>query len=120
MQYRKTYKIRAAMGDGRPVDDIITAKNGTEAHDLAKVKHPGARAIYVLGLAEEQLALEHPFFSKEVEVNSFPLPQVEESEQERRVRWCVELRNQGKSHASIAGVIGVGATTVRRWLKQYG
>lgn len=108
------------MGDGRPVDDVITAKNGTEAHDLAKIKHPGARAIYVLGLAEDQLALEHPFFTKEAEIEPFPIFVAEETEQERRVRWCVELRNQGKSHAAIAGVIGVGATTIRRWLKQYG
>lgn len=118
MKVRKNYRIRAAMGDGRPVDDTIIAKNGTEAHDLAKAKHPGARAIYVLGLAETQpdpipdISIEllpaHPFFDPE------------ESEQERKVRWCVELRNQGKSHAAIAGVIGVGATTIRRWLKQYG
>lgn len=120
MKYRKTYKIRAAMGDGRPVDDIITAKSGTEAHDLAKVKHPAARAIYVLGLAEEQLALEHPFFQEEENISPFPIFEPEETEQERKVRWCVELRSQGKSHAAIAGVIGVGATTVRRWLKQYG
>lgn len=120
MQYRKTYKIRAAMGDGRPVDDTITAKNGTEAHDLARVKHPAARAIYVLGLAEEQLAMDHPFFSKEEEIEPFTIFKAEESERDRKIRWCVELRNQGKSHRSIAGVIGVGATTVRSWLKQYG
>lgn len=118
MQVRKSYKIRAAMGDGRPVDDTIIAKNGTEAHDLARFKHPGARTIYVLGLAEKQpdpivevpagLAPEHPFFSEE------------ETEQERKIRWCVELRNQGKSHRAIAGVLGVGSTTVGRWLKQYG
>lgn len=120
MKYRKTFKVRAAMGDGRPVDDFVTAKNGTEAHDLAKMKHPAARAIYVLGLAEEQLAMEHPFFSDKNTVQPYPLVKEQESEKERQIRWCVELRSQGKSHSSIADVIGVGATTVRRWLKQYG
>ena len=117
--YRKTYKIRAAMGDGRPVDDIITAKNGTEAHELAKAKHPASRAIYILGLAEEQLAFEHPFFSPEEQ--KLPLVSVKgESERERKVRWCIELRKQGKSHRTIANTLAIGDTTVRRWLKQYG
>lgn len=123
MYIRKNYKVRAAMGDGRPIDAIVTAKNGTEAHDLAKKLHPAARSIYILGLADEQPEPEpepmpvassgvrnvpgHPFFE-------------EETEQERKIRWCVELRKQNKSHRAIADVIGVGATTVRRWLKQYG
>lgn len=120
MKYRKTYKVRAAMGDGRPIDDVITAKNGTEAHDLTKAKYPAARAIYILGLAEEQLALDHPFFSDKDEVEVVLTPKVEKSDQELKVDQCVALRSQGKSYAEIAGVIGIGSTTVRRWLKKHG
>lgn len=118
MQIRKNYKIRAAMGDGRPVDDIITAKSGTEAHDLAKIKHPGSRAIYVLGLAENQ---PEPSIEETIELlPAHPIFDPEEDEQQRNIRWCIQLRNQGKSHRAIAGVLGVGSSTVGRWLKTYG
>lgn len=117
--YRKTYKVRVAMGDGNPIDDIVTAKNGTEAHDLVRMKHPAARAIYILGLAEKQLEFEHPFFPpEEQKVPAIPIE--EESDRDRQIRWCLEMRSHGKSHRMIADTLGIGPTTVRRWLKQYG
>jgi hypothetical protein len=114
---RKTYKVRIAFGDGKPVEDEITAKNGLDASDLAKVKHPGARVVHILGLAEDQLADDHPFFSTpSATVNVYQ----DEEDAERKLRWCLELRSQGNTHSQIAGILGVGKTTVGRWIKQYG
>jgi hypothetical protein len=114
---RKTYKIRVACGDGRPVDDIITAKNGFEVQELAKAKHPAARAVHILGLAEEQLANEHPFFSDEPPVTHLS---PEEDEMGKKIRRCVELRSKGKTHLQIAIELGISKTTAGRWLKLYG
>jgi transposase len=44
----------------------------------------------------------------------------EEEECERKLRWCLELRTQGKTHLQIAQLLGIGKTTVGRWIKQYG
>lgn len=114
---RKTYKVRIAFGDGKPVDDVITAKNGIEANDLAMGKHPGARAVHVLGLAEDQLVDVHPFFSSSAKSTTKYL---EEDEAERKLRHCLELRSLGNTHNQIAETLGIGKTTVGRWIKQYG
>ena len=114
---RKSYKVRIAFGDGKPVNDVITAKTGLEASDLAKDKHPGARAVHILGLAEDQLADTHPFFSTSaVTVNT----NQDAEDAERKLRWCLELRSQGNTHSQIAGILDIGKTTVGRWIKQYG
>ena len=114
---RKTYKVRIAFGDARPVEDAITAKNGFDACNLAKNKHPGARVVHILGLAEDQLENDHPFFSASTDA---VIGHREEDEAERKLRWCLELRSQGNTHNQIAGILNIGKTTVGRWIKQYG
>ena len=114
---RKTYRVRIAFGDGKPVEDVIIANTGLDASELAKVKHPGARIVHILGLAENQLADAHPLFSTpSAAVNVYQ----DEEDSERKLRWCLELRSQGNTHNQIAGILGVGKTTVGRWIKQYG
>lgn len=114
---RKTYRVRIAFGDGKPVEDEITAHTGLDASDLAKEKHPGARSVYILGLADNQLENEHPFFSSTATTTAW---KNEEEEFERKIRWCLELRSQGKTHIQIATILGISKTTVGRWIKQYG
>jgi hypothetical protein len=116
---RKTYKVRVAFGDGKPVEATITAKNGLEACDLARVEHPGARNVHLLGLATNQLEDVHPFFSSSSSTTTV-IHTREEEECERKLRWCLELRTQGKTHLQIAQLLGIGKTTVGRWIKQYG
>lgn len=120
MLARKTYKIRAALGDGRPVDDLVIARSGLEAQDLAKIRHPGARTIHLLGIADVEPTVTHPFFQEPDTVVRVKDKEEADEERNRQIRWCLELKNQGKTNRNIAGVLCVSESTVRRWLKQYG
>jgi len=117
---RKTYKVRVAFGDANPVDTEITAKSGLEACDLAKVTYPGARNVHLLGLAANQLENDHPFFSSASTTTVIHTDKEWGEERERNLRWCLELRSQGKSHLQISKLLGIGKTTVGRWIKEYG
>lgn len=117
---RKTYKVRIAFGDAKPVDTEVTAKSGLEACDLAKVQHPGARNVHLLGLSANQLEDVHPFFVFKPTKAVINTDTEWAEEQERKLRWCLKLRTQGKTHLEISKLLGIGKTTVGRWIKQYG
>lgn len=120
----KQYHLRISFGDGKPVDDVVIAKNGLIAQDIAFQRHPGARTIHLLCRVDATTAIDddkedelvpqttpHPLFTDDDE--STPT-------QEEQILQCVHLRKQGKTHKLIANSLGVSTTTVGRWLKQYG
>lgn len=118
----KTYRVRIANGDGRPVDDLICAKNGLEAHDLAKKKHPASRTIYIMGVEEPKAIDEETSFGKPTRSHrpGGIIKYVDLQIKRDQIDTCLKLRANGSTHEAIAGCLGVGKTTVSRWLKQYG
>ena len=124
---KKTNKIRVSRGDGKPVDDLIPAKTGAEAHDLAYLKHPGARNIHVLGVDGHTPAVDHHFFDaepiqapveKKVEEEAPVICEV--SEKDLQIAQCLALRAEGATHRIIANSVKIGKSTVARWLQLYG
>lgn len=120
----KQYHLRISFGDGKPVDDVVIAKNGLIAQDIAFQRHPGARTVHLLCRVDvatdtnidkedesTSKATPHPLFTDDDEAAPT---------QEEQILQCVNLRKQGKTHKLIAGSLGVSTTTVGRWLKQYG
>lgn len=119
----KNFDVRIAMGDGRPKDVVILAKSGQLAQDKARQLHPGARSVYVIGInttvpvpkpkvkRTPKPRVKHVFFEPPDD------PAMDRSDQ---IVECVELRLQGKTHSAIAKTLGIGKTTVGRWLKEYG
>ena len=113
----KMYALRISFGDGHPIDAVIAAKNGLDAQDRARVKYPSARNIYLLS----KLPSHRKFLS--VPTAQYALPLEEEDQQltqEDKVKTCVLMRESGHSHQAIAGYLGVGKSTIGRWLKQHG
>jgi hypothetical protein len=114
----KMYTLRISFGDGYPLDAVIAAKNGLEAQDQARAKYPSARNIYLLSRL--------PSYRKSASVPAaqYALPSDEEEDQqltqEDKVKTCVLMRESGHSHQAIAGYLGVGKSTIGRWLKQHG
>lgn len=128
---KKNYRICVARGDGRPLHTEVTAKNGIEAIDLAQSLHPGARNIHILGLSDKQPEVKHPLFDEKVQAPIAPTASDVPMElllpssllfenREDQIECCLRLRSEGLTHRAIASTLGIGSTTVSRWIKQYG
>jgi hypothetical protein len=113
---KKNYRVCVSFGDGKPVTTEVTAKSGHEAINLAYSLHPGSRNVHLIGTADVPVEQIHPFFVESVSREPEPVDYVKD----RQISLCVQMRSEGKTHAEIAGFLGVGKTTVGRWLKQYG
>lgn len=118
--FEKYFKVKVSMGDGNPIDDIIPAKNGLVAIDVARDRHPGARSVYILGISEIR-----PIRPATAPKKTYKLMENiliggnETLSRDDRIRTCLTMHKAGHSQRAIADLIGVGATTVRRWLSQY-
>ena len=113
---KKNYRVCISFGDGKPVTTEIIAKSGQEAISLAHSLHPGSRSVHFLGITDAKVEQVHPFFVEPLNEDPEPIDYVKD----QQVSHCVQMRSEGKTHAEIAGFLGVGKTTVGRWLKQYG
>jgi hypothetical protein len=117
-----TYKAVVSFGDGRPFETTIEAKNGQEAHDAGFRAHPGARVIRILGVFSEHLpptpkiAPSSPIGKKSVTASRrrggscFPFAK------KKVIERAIELRKDGMSYLNISIDLGVGKTTVRKWM----
>jgi transcriptional regulator with PAS, ATPase and Fis domain len=132
----KTYKIIVSFGDGKPVESTIEARNGILAQDLALVAFPGARSIRVLGVVSErfekpvvEIQIQRPdlVVQPEEEEQMHPLftdksfkeiKRLEEKHKRQQMEECFNLHRSGLSHKTIAGQLGIGKTTVGRWIKE--
>lgn len=133
----KTYKILVSYGDGKPVESTVDATNGLKAQDLALANHPGARSIRVLGVAAERTVkpkvqvpiqrpdlvvkqreedIIHPLFT---DVSVAAVKQFETQERQQKINQCLELFYQGFSYKAIANQLGIGKTTVGKWINTY-
>jgi len=114
----KLFTLRISFGNGQPIDAVVPAKNGLDAQDQARSKYPTARNIHLLGKCQRNRG----FVATATEQYVLPLEETEVSKasHEEKVRTCVVMRKSGHSHQSIAGYLGVGKSTVGRWLKQHG
>lgn len=132
----KTYKIIVSFGDGKPVESTIEARNGILAQDLALVAHPGARSIRVVGVVSERFEKPvveipiqrpdlvvhhqeeeklHPLFT---DTSFTQIKRLEEQHKLRQMEECFNLHRSGLSHKNIAGQLGIGKTTVGRWIRE--
>jgi len=122
--FEKHFKVKVSMGDGKPIEDVIPAKTGVMAMDLARDRHPGARSVYILGIHEVRWIppkVSAPIKSKVYKPMDDILCGGEETlSQDDRIRTCLTMKKAGHSQETISGLIGVSRTTVRRWLQQYG
>ena len=120
----RDFTLRLSFGDGQPIAEIIKAKNGVIARDIAMSKYPAARNVYIVSTTQTE---DHPLFGQIVEepmlkstaLDFAPL-HMPSRDRNHRVAECLALRKEGKSHLTIAGTLGVAKTTVGRWIKQYG
>jgi DNA invertase Pin-like site-specific DNA recombinase len=114
----KMYTLRISFGDGHPLDAVIAAKNVLDAQDQARAKYPSARNIYLLS----RLPSHRKPLSTSMVQYALPLDEEEDQQlaQEDKVKTCVLMRESGHSHQTIAGYLGVGKSTVGRWLKKHG
>lgn len=114
----KLFTLRISFGDGHPIDAIFAAKSGLDAQDKARDKYPTARNIHLMGHAPGYRSA----VSSATEQYVLPLDDSDDPKValEEKVRTCVLMRKSGHSHQSIAGYLGVGKSTVGRWLKQHG
>ena len=121
--FEKNFDVRISLGDGKPFDIVILAKNGQSAQDKARDLHPGARTIHVLGI-NTTVPVPKPKIKKSPKSKAkhvfFEPPDDPRLDRSDQIIECVDLRREGKTHGSIAKKLGVGKTTVGRWLKQYG
>jgi hypothetical protein len=118
--FEKHFKVKVSMGDGKPIDDIIPAKNGLAAQDVARERHPGARCIHILGISEIRPIRSASASTKRYKPLSDILIGGEDSlSRDDRIRTCLTMHKAGHNQKTIAEFIGVGSTTVHRWLKQY-
>lgn len=46
----KTYRVRIAFGDGKPIETELTAKSGSSACEKAGKEYPCAKSIHLLGI----------------------------------------------------------------------
>lgn len=130
----KHYKFRISFGDGKPVEDVVAAKNGVAAQELASRLYPNARNIYLLGsvnadVIEEQASMVEeepiPVWSAPASVKPHPLFSDDETpapapKEKASIDYCIRMRRAGHTHKAIAGQLGISPTTVGRWIKQYG
>ena len=117
-----TYKAVVSFGDGRPFETTIEAKNGQEAHDAGFRVHPGARVIRIVGVLSEPLSptpktVINPTVEKKSVTASyrrgdscFPFAK------KKVIATAINLRNSGMSYFKISLELGVGKTTVRKWM----
>jgi hypothetical protein len=117
-----TYKTLVSFGDGRPFETTIEAKNGQEAYDAGFRAHPGARVIRILGVLSVQLppapkTAPNPSIEKKSVTAScrrggscFPFAK------KKVIEKAIELRKAGMSYLNISLELGVGKTTVRKWM----
>lgn len=118
--FEKYFKVKVSMGDGNPIDDIIPAKNGLIAMDVARDRHPGARSVYILGISEiKPIRPESAPQKKYGPLDDIIIGGEKTLCRDDRIRTCLTMRKSGHSQQAIADLIGVGPTTVRRWLDQY-
>jgi len=122
--FEKHFKVKVSMGDGKPIEDVIPAKTGVMAMDLARERHPGARGVYLLGISEVRWI--EPKYKPKAKAKVYtPMDDIlcggeETLSEDDRIRTCLTMRKAGHSQETISGLIGVSRTTVRRWLLQYG
>lgn len=122
--FEKHFKVKVSMGDGKPIEDVIPAKTGVMAMDLARERHPGARGVYLLGISEVRWI--EPKYKPAPKAKVYtPMDDIlcgreETLSEDDRIRTCLTMRKAGHSQETISGLIGVSRTTVRRWLLQYG
>lgn len=121
--FERKYLVRYSMGDGLPFDECIVAKNGLAAREAGAKRHPHARYVYLIGLAPETMpsvATSDP--DPQLDLDDYARRHHDYMEMERndQISTCVMLRNKGITHAAIAKQLGVGKSTIGRWLKQYG
>ena len=117
-----TYKAVVSFGDGRPFETTIEAKNGQDAHDAGFRAHPGARVIRILGVLSEHLS---------PTTKTAPAPSIEKKSvtascrrggscfpfaKNKVIERAIELRKDGMSYLTISIELGVGKTTVRKWM----
>jgi len=121
--FEKNFDVRVSLGDGKPVDIVILAKNGQSAQDKARDLYPGARAIHVLRI-NTTVPVPKPKIKKPPKPRTkhvfFEPPDDPNLDRSDQIIECIDLRQEGKTHSSIAKQLGVGKTTVGRWIKQYG
>jgi len=118
--FKKYFKVKVSMGDGNPIDDVIPAKNGLVAIDAARDRHPGARSVYILGISE--ICPIRPATAPKKKYKPMDDILIEGNEtlsRDNRIRTCLTMWKVGHSKRKIASFIGVGETTVRRWLSLY-
>ena len=114
----KMFTLRISFGDGHPLDAVIQAKNGLDAQDQARAKYPTARNIHLIGkLPSYRRPVSDPAVQYVLPVDEPEDPGLARDE---KVKTCVLMRKSGHSHQAIAGYLGVGKSTVGRWLKQHG
>lgn len=114
----KLFTLRISFGDGNPIDAVLPAKSGLEAQDQARSKYPTARNIHLLGQSSacgKAVSVATEQYVLSLDENDDPHVAIAE-----KVKTCVVMRKSGHSHRSIAGYLGVGKSTVGRWLKQHG
>lgn len=133
----KTYKILVSYGDGKPVESKVEATSGLKAQDLALAGHPGARSIRILGIESERIVKPkakipiqrpdlvvkekeedkiHPLFT---DVSIATVKQFETRDRQQKINQCLELFYQGFSYKAIASQLGIGKTTVGKWINTY-
>ena len=128
---KKNYRVCIARGDGRPFHTEVTAKTGIEAIDLAHSLHPTARNVHILGLSDKQPKVEHVLFDERKQPPLAPTnydgpvdlllsSSLRFENREDQIECCLRLRSEGLTHREIAITLGIGSTTVSRWIKQYG
>ena len=131
MIIKKSYRVCVARGDGRPFHTEVEAKNGIEAIDIAQTLHPGARNIHILGLSDNQPEVKHPLFDEWEQAPIAPTSADVPAElllpssllfenRDDQIECCLRLRSEGLTHRAIASTLGIGSTTVSRWIKEYG
>lgn len=128
----KHYKFLISFGDGKPVEDVVAAKNGVAAQELTSRRYPNARNIHLLGSvsASAMEALEPkvkeeplPVWSAPAAVKPHPLFTDDAAPAPKEnvlIDRCISMRKTGLTHKAIAGQLGISPTTVGRWIKQYG
>lgn len=56
----KTYRLRIAFGDGKPIEIELAAKSGASACEKAGKEHPCAKSIHLLRVvSKENLVEDH-------------------------------------------------------------
>lgn len=114
----KIFTFRVSFGDGNPIDAAIAGKTIVDALDAIKVKYPNARNTHLLESSYSQRKM------TQMAMEQYVLPLDDPGDpakiHEDKVKTCILMRKSGHSHQAIAGYLGVGKSTIGRWLKQHG